>query len=152
SYTLKAFLRRRDICAKSLAFFDRQDAYQYADARLKDTWNGKKITPPTLRREVNILQDIWERARTHWGLSNLSNPWRGMKIKGSMLRRKRRLKEGELAQIEAQFSTLRADNRYYVPLAIFLAIETGMRLQEIFNLTWDDVDIDKRRIEIRKSK
>lgn len=27
-----------------------------------------------------------------------------------------------------------------------------MRLQEIFNLTWQDIDFDNRRIEIRKSK
>ena len=39
-----------------------------------------------------------------------------------------------------------------MPLAIYLAVETGMRLQEIFNLTWLDVDTHNRRIEIRKSK
>jgi integrase len=40
----------------------------------------------------------------------------------------------------------------YVPLAIHLAIETGMRRQEIFNLRWMDIDFKRRRIEITKSK
>ena len=43
-------------------------------------------------------------------------------------------------------------NNYYVPLAIYLAIDTGMRRQEIFNLVWADIDNDNRRIKIRKSK
>src|SRR5262249_7773030 len=45
---LNKFLTR-DICHKSLAFISRQDAYQYVDARLKETWRGKIITPRTVR-------------------------------------------------------------------------------------------------------
>jgi integrase len=51
------------------------------------------------------------------------------------------------------------NNKFYVPLAMDLAVTTGMRLQEIFNLTWGDIanpfsveGINKRRIVIRKSK
>ena len=43
-------------------------------------------------------------------------------------------------------------NNYYLPLAIYLAIDTGMRRQEIFNLIWADIDDENRRIRIRKSK
>jgi integrase len=43
-------------------------------------------------------------------------------------------------------------NKLYVPLAINLALETGMRLQEIFNLEYTDIDINERTITIRKSK
>jgi integrase len=39
-----------------------------------------------------------------------------------------------------------------LPLAIWLAIDTGMRRQEIFNLMWSDIDDAERRITIRKSK
>jgi len=39
-----------------------------------------------------------------------------------------------------------------VPLVIYIAIDTGMRRKEIFDLTWKDVDRAKRRIIIRKSK
>jgi integrase len=69
-----------------------------------------------------------------------------------MHRRKRRLEKGELKRLEDACKDCIGLNKFYVRLAIYLAIETGMRLQEIFNLTWKDVNIDTRRIEIRKNK
>src|SRR5262249_4038728 len=67
-------------------------------------------------------------------------------------RKPRRLKDGELEALEHASEKCLGLNRFYVPLAIYLAIESGMRKQEIFNLTWDAVPIETRRIEIRKSK
>jgi integrase len=148
---LNKFLRHK-ICAKSLAYVTRQDTYSYRDDRLKEKWQHKFIKPSTVRREINTLQHVFEVAREQWGFTGLQNPFRGLKIRGSVHRRKRRLKEGELEALEQYSRDCRGLNRYYVPLAIYLAVETGMRLQEIFNLTWQDVDTDKRRIEIRKSK
>ncbi len=69
-----------------------------------------------------------------------------------MHRRKRRLEGDELSRIEAACKKCKGLNQLYIPLAVYLAIETGMRLQEIFNLTWKDIEFKKRRIEIRKSK
>jgi integrase len=148
---LKKFLRR-DICYKSLAFVSKLDAYKYINERLKETWRGKPITPRTIRREVNSIQRIFEVAKEQWGYVNLVNPFRGIEIRGSEYRRKRRLKDGELEKLEEACKLCRGLNQYYVPLAINLAIETGMRLQEIFNLNWQDIDFEKRRIEITKSK
>jgi hypothetical protein len=137
---LNKFLRHK-FCAKSLAYVSRQDAYSYRDDRLKDKWKGNPIKPSTVRREINTIQHVFEVAREQWGFTNLHNPFRGLKIRGSMHRRKRRLKEGELEALERHSRDCRGLNSYYVPLAIYLAVETGMRLQEIFNLTWQDVDI-----------
>jgi integrase len=148
--TLKKFLRR-DICSLSLASIDKPDAYKYVDQRLKETWRGKPITPRTVRREINCIQHIFEVAREEWGFKNLNNPFR-VKIKGSMYRRKRRLIPGEMEKLEMACGGCKGLNREYILSAIYLAIETGMRLQEIFNLTWRDVDLKRRRIEIRKSK
>jgi integrase len=155
---LNRFLQH-PICAKALAYVTRQDAYQYVSDRLKATWKVKHgkgdprpITARTVRREVNSIQHVFEVAREQWGFNNLPNPFRALKIKGSMFRRNRRLKEGELQKLEEVCRHCRGLNRYYVPLAIYLAVETGMRLQEMFNLTWQDVDIKKRRVEVRKSK
>jgi integrase len=148
---LKKFLKR-DICAKALAYVSKQDAYEYINTRRKETWRGKPITPRTIRRELNSVQHIFELAKEQWGLVNLVNPFRGISIKGSTYRRKRRLEDGELNKLDKACRNCRELNRYYVPLAIYLAVETGMRLQEIFNLTWRDMDVRHRRIEIRKSK
>jgi integrase len=69
-----------------------------------------------------------------------------------MHRRKRRLEPGEQKLLEVAAEKCRGQNKFYVPLAIAMAVETGMRLQEIFGLTWGDINIETRRIEIRKSK
>jgi integrase len=157
--TVLAKFLRRPLCSKSLAYINRQDAHQYVNDRLKETWKVKHgkgaprpITARTVRREINTIQHVFEVAREQWGFSNLGNPFRALKIKGSMHRRKRRLNDGELEKLEEACQNCRGLNRYYAPLAIYLAVETGMRLQEIFNLTWQDINTDKRRIEIRKSK
>lgn len=140
---LNAFLRR-DICKKSLAYIKKQDAWAYINERLQETWRGKPITPRTVRREINSIQHAFEIAKEQWGLENLVNPFRGISIKGSMHRRKRRLNEGEQERLWEACRKCLGLNRHYVPLAIALAIHTGMRLQEIFNLTWQDIDFEKR--------
>ena len=64
----------------------------------------------------------------------------------------------ELIELLTHTEECRGGNKVYVQLAIVLAVQTGMRLQEIFNLRVDDVgltsmaEFEKRRIIIRKSK
>jgi integrase len=149
---LKKFLKQ-SICRKSLAYVTKKDAYEYMDFRLKkDSFRDKPIKPSAVRREFNSIGNIFEVARERWGYTNLTNPFQGIKIKGAMHRRKRRLVGNELERLEKSCQQCRGLNRHYIPLAMYLAIETGMRQQEIFNLTWPDIDWAKRRIEIRKSK
>jgi Phage integrase family len=64
---------------------------------------------------------------------------------------------GELSKLEDEIG-----RRYKKPsdqhlrfeslLAIYLKIETGMRLQEIMNLMWSDINVQDRTIEIRVGK
>lgn len=160
TYTLERF--RAFAKGKSLASFTKEDAYAYRAKRLKDTWKGPKgnwkvakpIKANTVKREVVVLHHVFETAREEWGYDNLTNPFAGKvnRIKGSKRDRSRRLQDGELERLIEACSKCLGLNRTYVPLAIYLAVETGMRLDEIFNLTWDDLDFDNRRIEIGKSK
>jgi integrase len=147
-------LLQRDISYLSLASVSGQKkyAYGYVFDRLREDWKGKPITPRTVRREVNSIQHVFEVAKEEWGYTNLVNPFRNIHIKGSMHRRKRRLEKGELQRLEEACKECRGLNKVYVPLAIYFAVCTGMRLQEIFNLTWGDFNFDTRRIEIQKSK
>lgn len=156
---LKKFLLS-DLAKKSLADISKQDGYAYVAKRRKDTWKGpqgnwrlaKPITPRTVKREVGSISPIFEVAREQWGYTNLTNPFKGIEIKGSKHRRKRRLLPGEEERLYEACKKCLGLNRTYVPLAVALAIETGMRLDEIFNLTWEDLDFDKRTIEVTKSK
>jgi integrase len=149
--TLKRFLQR-DIAKKSLAYVSRQDAKEYEKERLKESYRDKLVTPSTVRREMNFLQDIFEVAREDWGHKGLVNPFRGLKIKGAKQARDRVLNQGELEKLEQACEGCHGNNKYYVKLAIRLAIITGMRLQEIFNLSWEDISVERREIKIRKSK
>jgi hypothetical protein len=73
-------LLRHPLAFKSLAYISRQDAYEYRDDRLKETWKGKPIKPSTVRREINTIQHIFEVAREQWGLTNLQNPFRALRV------------------------------------------------------------------------
>jgi integrase len=133
--------------------------YEYIEARKKETWRGKLITNSTIKHDITIFSSVYGAIKKPWcydGHEQLPpNPFQKLDkktLEGSMRRRKRRLKEGELERLEQACEKCLGLNRFYVPLAIYLAIDTGMRQQEIFNLTWQDVDLKKRRIEIVKSK
>ncbi|WP_143278073.1 tyrosine-type recombinase/integrase [Bradyrhizobium sp. UFLA03-84] len=160
TYTLERF--KVFAKGKSLASFAREDAYAYRAKRLRDTWRGpqgnwktaKPIKASTVKREMVVLHHVFETAREQWGYDNLTNPFAGKvnRIKGSKRQRSRRLEEGELERLIEACKKCLGLNRTYIPLAIYLTVETGMRLDEIFNLTWEDLDVVNRRIEIRKSK
>ncbi|MGH6715745.1 MAG: hypothetical protein ACREDC_06085, partial [Bradyrhizobium sp.] len=108
---LKALLRR-DIARKSLAYVKKADAYTYLDERLRETWNGRNIAPSTVRRECNSIQHVFEVAREQWEFENLANPFRGIRIRGSLRRRKRRLEEGELEKLDKACERCRGLNHY----------------------------------------
>jgi integrase len=150
---LKKFLRESGLAKRRLSELTKTDAYDYRNKRLKEIWRGKPISPSAVRREVNSIQRVFEVAKEEWGYTDLSNPFRALKIQGGEgISRERVLRPGEMERLEKACEKCRGNNKSYVPLAIYLAFETGMRLQEIFNLTWQDIDLDSRRIEIRKSK
>ncbi|MCK1653066.1 site-specific integrase [Bradyrhizobium sp. 149] len=157
--TLQKF-SARDICSLSLHDFNAVVAEQYRDDRLRETvkppgsrGEPKPISPRTVRWEISRIQLAWKMARKWPGLSHLENPWEGMRVKGSTGgRRERSLEEGELERLTGACEGCLGLNRYYVSLAIHLAVETGLRRQEVMNLAWEDIDAKKRRIKIRKSK
>jgi integrase len=148
--TLKKFLKH-DICKQNLPI-SLQDAYTYKNNRLRETYRGRQINPRTLRREFNILQRIFVVAKKEWGLTTLDNPFAEVEIKGSAHKRRRRLKAGEYDALMQAAKGCKGLNTAFVPLSIFLAVETAMRLDEIFNLKWTDIDVENRTITIRKSK
>jgi integrase len=153
---------RLKICEKNLhEFKEQQVAKQYIKERLKDTWkpkyslgDPKPITPRTVQREKIKIGNAWKAAAEKIPeLKNLLNPWQGIRIPDSTVSPPARsLREGELEKLIEHCNGCLGLNRYYVPLAIYLAIDTGMRRQEIANLLWEEIDFDRRRIKIIKSK
>jgi integrase len=158
--TLNAFLRE-DICEKNLLQLTKQNVNWFIEKKKNETWkspgsNGeaKQLSPRTIRRLLNILQRVFQwTIEFRSGFENLPNHFRGIRIQGSTGgRRRRSLHDGELERIMSACNKCHDPNNYYLPLAIYLAIDTGLRRQEIFNLTWKDIDDVNRRLIIRKSK
>jgi integrase len=152
---------RESICSKSVLDFSRQDVHRWIEKKKKQTWkppgtNGeaKPITPRTVRRQANIVQRVFQWAiESKEGFTSFSNPFRDVRIVGSTGgRRERSLEGAELQLILNACKKCLGENKFYVPLAIHLAIDTGMRRQEIFNLICSDIDVEHRRIKIRKQK
>jgi integrase len=150
---LRAF-QRESICTKGVLDITRQDVNRFIEKKSNDKWNSKIITPRTVRRHLNIIQSVFEHARKFRdGFESLPNHFRGVRITGSSGgRRDRSLEGNKLERILAACKKCYPPNDYYIPLAIWLAIDTGMRRQEILNLRWADIDDVNRRITIRKSK
>jgi integrase len=167
-------IHRYKIANKSISVVSSKDAADYRDERLKEnttkvvyldtirTRSDQTVSPYTVRRAVNTLQHVFEIARAEWGYHNINNPFSRLRIKGSQPRRTRRLEGNELEKLLEATDGCKA-NKHYIWLAIALAIHTGMRLQEIFNLRYQDIGmiegpgspaekLAKRRIVIRKSK
>jgi integrase len=135
------------LCGYSLSdLVEHVQAWEYVRAR------QKQVTMRTISRERNLLQDVFRIAKEEWGYVGLINIFKGLKLKGTKFKRTRRLEDGELAQLLTASTKCHGHNKYYVPAAIWITLETGMREQEAFNLQWRDIDFDKRTIKIRKSK
>src|SRR6516165_9226795 len=152
---------RETVAAKSVLDFTRQDVFQWVERKQNATWKppgsngeGKRLSPRTIRRQANAIQRLFQYAiEAREGFSSLVNPFRGIRIVGSTGgRRERSLEGNELDRILEACKSCRPPNNFYVPLAIYLAIDTGLRRQEIFNLTWNDINDTNCRIHIRKSK
>jgi integrase len=109
----------------------------------------------TIARQRNVIRNIFNVAEERWGFKLPDgNPFTiDLSSYGKVKhRRRRRLKDGELERLIEACKECRDLNPLYLPLGIYLAIETGMRTDEIFNLTWQDVNMKTRRIEIQGSK
>jgi integrase len=124
----------------------------HARACFKDRENY--VSKQSVARERNIWVQIFEHAMTKEEYDGLTNICSGIKLKASKKRRNRRLNEyeHELERLERACDLCHGHNQFYVKLAIRIAIHTGMRQGEIFNLRWSDIWIHRREINITEDK
>jgi integrase len=150
---------RLSMCERSLFDFDVDVAEQYKEDRLKKSYtpNGsdveKQYAASTIKRDIATIQKAWAWAKKIPELKLLENPWNGIKVPESTgNKRQRGLRKGEREKLIKHCAECLESNRCYVPLAIYILVDTGMRRGELFNLTWGDIDFDNRTITIRESK
>ena len=103
----------------------------------------KKVTPATVNRELSCLRNIYNRA-IQWGKAT-RNPVKGVKFFKESEGRLRYLEQNEI-------SRLLQECPYYLKPIVIVALNTGMRLGEILNLKWQDLDFNQKFIYIENSK
>lgn len=121
----------------------------------EDMRRSSGVTPSTIRRDLACLSSLLTFCEDKDWIEEGKNL-----VPGYMRRRARRgLKEGQSRTRwlthaeEASLLTLSAANRFSKgPLrqAIMLAIDTGLREQELFSLTWPQIDLVNRVITTTK--
>src|SRR5438067_3803821 len=105
----------------------------------------KPRKPATVNRELCVLSKIFSLAFDAELLDD--NPCRRVKKLRTANQRVRYLSN---AEEEALFKALRGQN--WVKNIIVMAINTGMRRGELFDLKWFDVDFNRRIVHVRQSK
>lgn len=110
---------------------------------------AKQVKPGTIARELGLLHTIIEVARLDWGVSiphNVIAQVRRLPVRNA---RDRRLRPGELERLNEALKDTR--NRFISP-AILFAIQTALRRGELLNLTWSNINIEKRLAHIPETK
>ena len=110
----------------------------YRDVRLA------LVTPPTLKRELNLLSRVFNLAIKEWGMT-LSNPVPNVSLANVDRARDRRLEGGEERKLlDYAGAQLR--------LSIIIAIETAMRRGEILGIKKSHIDFQNRTLLIPDTK
>jgi len=107
---------------------------EYQQARVKD------VCPATSNRELALLKHMFNIAE-RWGQHQGTNPVRLVKFLPENNYRFRTLSEDEERRL------LLASPPYLREMILF-AINTGLRTNEIFNLAWEDIDIEQKRLKM----
>ncbi len=139
---LNAFLRH-ELASKQVLHISTADFAAYRDERLRE------IKPVSLKRQLDILHNLFETARDEWKIPIKENPLDKLTLKATPVRRDRRLQDGELDLIIEEARQRR--NPLMLPIVLF-AIETGMRRSEILAMRWSHLDLKHRLLTIPETK
>jgi integrase len=123
----------------------RDERLQDPDPRYKDAAAAPRVSPATVKTEIDLLSRVLRFATHERGIALPGgNPVAGVRKPAGGRPRDRRLTADEWARLLDECS--RSRNPWLRP-AVLLSVETAMRQGELLALRWCDVDI-KRRIAL----
>ncbi len=111
------------------------DIAQYRDDRLK------QVSSSTVLRELVLLTHMFNLAIKEWHVPLTVNPTSRITKPQANQARDRRLENDELVRLLASMKKTRNP---FLKSAFLLAVHTGMRRGEMLNLTWENVDLERR--------
>jgi integrase len=131
------------LAGRSLASLRSNDFAAWRDHRL-----AAGASPATVRLDLALISHLFTIAEKEWGIP-VKNPVRSIRLPSVSNARDRRLDPEEEARL---LDVLRLSlNKWALPI-VQIALETAMRQGEILSLTWKDVDLKRRVIQLSKTK
>jgi integrase len=143
SVRIEAWLKN-PLTKRRLASLKGKDFAVYRDTRL-----AQGLATNTVRLELAIISHLFNIAKKEWGMDYLANPLDNVTRPKSSTPRDRRVGLGEEHVLMTALKGCR--NTWVLPLTEF-AIETAMRKSEMLILTWKDVNLSRRVVQLVTSK
>lgn len=113
----------------------------------------KEVSGATVNREMNLISAVFNHAIKEWKVKMTDNPVTNVKRPPKPKHRNRRITDEEFSQLVEYFNGSSAETAsWYAGRMFVFGIETAMRLGEMSNLLWTDVDQKKRYLTVRDSK
>jgi integrase len=113
----------------------------------------KKVSAATVNREMNLISAVFNHAIKEWKIRMAENPVSLVKRPPKPKHRNRRITDEEYSSLVDYFRGSRRETAsWYAGQMFVLGVETAMRLGEMSNLLWADVDLKKRFLTVQDSK
>jgi integrase len=133
-------LQRRSLATKYMSAIRGKDVADFIKER-----EAEGISPNTIRLDLALLSRLFNVAISDWGMESLNNPVARVTKPKLPKGRERRLESGEEARLLAATNPEMQD-------IIKLALETAMRREEISNLLWSNINLDRRTATLLVTK
>jgi len=124
-------------------------------AKWRDSMVADNKAPSTIRNLSTIISQVYEKARTEWGMEGVRNPVRGVPMPKHRQGRNRRLihhKDEEKDEETRLLKAARDNSSPWIEPIIIIALETGMRLGEILSLQSKNINFTVRVAHLPDTK
>ena len=129
-----------------LSKITREHIDQYIAERKQETTRKKELVrPATVNREVALLKNMFTKA-IDWGKVT-ENPVKGLK----MLHEPDPIEVMRVLSWNEETKLMESATPHLRPILV-VALNTGMRLGEILNLKWEDINFAKAEITVKHTK
>ncbi len=118
---------------------------KYKAGRLQDG-----VEPASVNREIACLRHMCNKA-VEWGYGK-KNPVTGVKLLKEPPGRIRFLETSEIDNLLKAIDDLKRGCGRYLRPVVVLALNTGLRKNEILQLKWKDIDLKEKKITVKRTK